>query len=188
MVESWHISATFLVSSSCIHPQKTRCVYLQGFLGFCSFLSLFPPFSAQVLWLPHAALQDASRGFSCLPQCSSWEHISCLQSRRSHTYLLCRFKEQDAEAGSHGDWKNQQSHRVWTVMLQCLLSCLLQRRESVSSSMSRLKVFPAPSHLQLPPLWTVFEFNKALPPLFNTLIAKQRADPFPLFSLIWKSI
>lgn len=43
MVESWHISATFLFSSSCIHPQKTRCVYLQGFT-YKVFL-VFVPFS-----------------------------------------------------------------------------------------------------------------------------------------------
>lgn len=123
----WWQKADTSLSHCCPHPQKSHylCVYsrvlgtlsstrssssVEGFLDFCSSLpSRFQPQCSECLTL---LSRVAAGPFPACPQSSSWEHISCPQSHRSYTYLLCRFKEQDAEAGSCGGWKNQQSHRV----------------------------------------------------------------------------
>lgn len=127
----WSKADTLLFTSSCIHPQKSHylCVYsqvlgtlsstrssssLEGFLDFCSslFVSLPPVFQPPCSECLMLLSRMAAGAFPACPQCSSREHISCPQSHGGHTYLLCGFKEQDAEVGSRGGWKNQQSHRV----------------------------------------------------------------------------
>lgn len=91
------------------HPQGV----LPLWKVFLTFAPLSPPvFQPQCSECLTLLSRVAAGPFPACPQSSSWEHISCPQSHRSYTYLLCRFKEQDAEAGSRGGWKNQQSHRV----------------------------------------------------------------------------
>lgn len=83
---------------------------MEGFLDFCSSLSLFAPFFSPSALAATCCSPGWQRGLSL--SAPSAPPLLPAEPQERHLFALCGFKEQHAEAGSRGGWKNQQSHRV----------------------------------------------------------------------------